>query len=108
MCLAQFESCDYGYFTSIHDDCMFYCSTTDQYVSPSLLSFEEIRYACENIDTAIRMNDIHCNSINDLIWPTNACDCPQCRCDTLDLSGTPREVNAYGHESDGPSKTCYN
>ena len=46
--------------------------------------------------------------MDDLVWPSNKCDCPQCRCDTLDTSGTGQEVNEYGLDFTGPTKTCYN
>ena len=81
---ALSESCDYGEFYEYNDKCMFNCEYNGNYVEIDTLSFEQIASECENVQSAFE--DGICDSLDDLVWRDDECDCPYCECSSITSS----------------------
>ena len=82
------DECLHGWFrsNSNNNGCAFYCSSFSEsyYISLESLTFDFIRERCDNVRLAAEFSPDSCNSKNDLVWPTNRCGCPVCKCSQVD------------------------
>ena len=99
--------CGGGTFTDGTGECKFICS--DQtYIDIEDLTFDMIKDNCGNVAAAAAIND-NCNSLEDLVYTQDECQCPYCKC-SGDMVWETTEISRY-HSGDGlanPSKQCYN
>eukprot|EP01084_Bolivina_argentea_P238282 400321_1 len=105
---SQKKDCDYGEFTLINNTCMFDCEYDGRYVQLSTLSFEFIRAHCGywSVDTVANLYPLQCNSTSDLVYSSNSCGCPFCKCSSRNDRGTTK--THFNLDSTHMSKTCYN
>ena len=81
--LSQFCD-DWGYFKEYNNECMFQCEGSDNYIEINTLSFDPmiINY-CSQIEKAYEYG--LCNSLDDLVWRDDRCNCPYCSCSSEGL-----------------------
>ena len=97
--VSQKVDCDYGYFASVNNECLFPCFKQydslfvyiDQ-VTPSSLSFRTIKDACPNVDAVAK---IYGCTIDNLVWPQDTCDCPYCRYESLQETQSYTTINSH-------------
>ena len=90
--------CPWGDFETYNDQCMFDCNSGN-YAEISTLSFNFIRSQCKNVDIGYREGI--CNSLQDLVYRNDSCQCPYCKCSSSGSSYP--EILKYD-----PSKECFN
>ena len=98
--------CKDGSFKEVNGECKYYCRTDDRYISIDSLSFDFIKEAdCDNIRQANKYDSSQCNSIEDLVWNNNTCECPYCKCSNTDSFNY---VNYYTYYISFPEVVCLN
>lgn len=93
------ENCTYGDFQINNETCMFNCWQQTS-ISLSSVPFTAIKNRCSNVNIAA--NKLGC-TINDLVWPSDSCGCPYCKC-SLDSEDF---YELYSYSDDGPERFCY-
>ena len=89
---------------------MFNCEYNGNYVETDTLPFDVIKNQCQNIRLANQFNPSKCNSLDDLVYRNDTCECPYCKCSTKSAR-LEEEVSYNGnlYQSDsGPYAACYN
>ena len=97
--------CDYGQFVEVNGECKYNCEYADDYISYDELSFTSIKDQCQNVRLANEAYPSSCNSINDLVWRNDSCECPYCKCS--DTSST-KDIEDLSYFAAGPRANCYN
>ena len=99
--------CNYGYFQAQNETCMFNCEYS-QWIPAENLTFIDIVYGCENIRTANLAYPDDCNSLDDIVWRNDTCDCPYCKCST-ESDESFFDILSYNSgifDGKGPEKEC--
>ena len=100
----------WGAFIEHNDTCMYWCVNyrlspeERQYYEPSAPSFAEIRKECDNVDQAARL--FGCTEA-DLVYQSDECECPYCKCSTENNIGSIEETILYGNRWDSSNDYFY-
>ena len=103
------ESPDGDSFEFIYGgSCMYYCGNYENHVDIDTLSFDEIKEECSEVERVYSANPDDCNSLNDLLFPSDYgyCHCPYCKCSTKNEDGDISTTLSYGNN--GPQQKCAN
>ena len=90
---------------------MFNCEwSNDNYIELNAVNFAVYVEECPNIAAASRMYPDSCKSISDLVFPSDSCDCPYCKCDTATIQPHVDSVIEYSitQINEGIEEYCYN
>ncbi len=92
------DDCSIGYFGfyGVNNTCVWNCDTGPSVISIESLSFLEIERKCSNIAAS------PCTNLNELIWTTDICQCPYCKCSPENTQGSLIMHESYFR------KSCYN
>eukprot|EP01084_Bolivina_argentea_P070370 127926_1 len=93
--ISNSNYCEYGHFSEVNETCIFMCVTGGYHMQKSTLSFEFIMNHCHQIKKANKYYPDECNSLDDLIYVSDGCSCPHCKCSTKNLVGELQQNYRY-------------
>jgi len=114
------NNCDYGRFEAVDDygsdifestlsySCMFDCEYDNNYIEIEDLPFDTIKSACSNVERVANAYPDDCNSLDDLVFPSDYgyCSCPYCKCSKKNEEGEILTMVSYGPQKECESCTC--
>ena len=102
------QTCGYGYFTTSNDSCVFNCEYSSL-IPITDLTFTDITNECDSMRIANTLYPDDCNSLNDLLWRNDSCECPYCPCTIEQNEASTIGITSYEgglFDGLGPRKEC--